>query len=97
MAYLINSVQTKVIPFRVDTVPDLRLLGSNIKTGFKCKININGKTKNFVLYMTNTGRSLSLYIKLKGKNKYLCNDTIFRSYHLNDLYNPHQWYIESYI
>ena len=96
MDYL-NSVQTQVTPFQVDTTPDLRVLGSNINTGFKCKIKINGRIKNLVLYMTNTGKSLSFYIKLRGKNKYLFNDTIFRSYHLYDLNNSNQWYIETYI
>ena len=94
---MFDSVQTEVIPFQVSTIPDLRMTGSNIKTGFKCKIIIDGKTKDLTLYMTNTGKSISLYIKVKGKRKNILNDNIFRPYHLNDLLNPNQWYIESYI
>lgn len=94
---MLDSVQTAVTPFQVSSLPDLRMTGNNIKTGFKCKIVIDGKVKNLTLYMTNTGKSISLYIKVKGKRKPLLNDYIFRAYHLNDLLNPHQWYIESYI
>lgn len=94
MSDYLDCIQTQVIPFKVGNSTDLRVTGSNLDTGYKGKVIINGKTKSFKVYMTNTGKSLSFYIKRHGKNKALLNDSVYRN-SLHELENPAGWYIET--
>jgi hypothetical protein len=59
-----------------ESCPDLRIAGSNIYIGKKAAFHVKGKNQHYKIYMTNTGKSITYYIKLKGRNYILISDAI---------------------
>lgn len=90
-----EPVQLNASIVKVSNSENLRVTGSNLNSGCKAKFEINGKTKNLKIYMTNTGRSVSFYVKLHGKNKPLFNDNCYQCNTYN-LENTKGWYLETY-
>ncbi len=76
---------------------DLRITGSNLDTGKKAFFHVRGKNQGYKIYMTNTGKSIDLYIKQKGKNVQLQNDTMVGHFHPNKLIQLTDWYIETWL
>lgn len=90
-----EPVQINANIVKVSSSDDLRVTGSNLNSGCKAQFEINGKTKNLKIYMTNAGRSVSFYVKLHGKNKPLFNDNCYQ-YNIYNLENTTGWYLETY-
>lgn len=90
-----EPVQINANIVKVSNSDDLRAIGSNLNSGCKAQFEIDGKTKNLKIYMTNTGRSVSFYVKFHGKNKPLFNDNCYQCNTYN-LENTKCWYLETY-
>lgn len=90
-----ESLKTKVLVQTYKSAPDMRITGSNIWTGRKAHFHVNGKNQGYKIYMTNTGKSLSFYIKLKGINQYLINNNINIDRSVYRLDNLIGWYFEN--
>lgn len=88
------SDKTEVLIQTYKSAPDMRITGSNIWTGKKAHFHVNGKNRGYKIYMTNTGGSLSFYIKLKGINHHLINNSINFDRSVYRLDNLVGWYFE---
>jgi hypothetical protein len=71
---------------------DLRVIGSNLDTGMKAFFHVRGKNQGYKIYMTNSGNSVECYIKQKGINKMLCNDSMMGMMSPYNLINLTDWY-----
>ena len=87
-------IKQNVLIETFDSCTDLRVTGSNLNTGKKAFFHVRGKNQGYKIYMTNTGKSISLYIKLKGKNVPLKNDSMVGQFRPNKLIQLVDWYIE---
>lgn len=87
-------IKQNVLIETFDSCTDLRVTGSNLNTGKKAFFHVRGKNQGYKIYMTNTGKSISLYIKLKGKNVPLKNDSMVGQFCPNKLIQLADWYIE---
>ncbi len=74
---------------------DLRNTGSNLDTGMKAFFHVNGRNQGYKIYMTNTGKSITCYIKQKGVNKVLQNDLMVGSMSPYKLTQLVDWYFEA--
>lgn len=92
-----NTQLTKkiVLVETFESAPDLRVTGSNIYTGKKASFHVKGRNQGYKIYMTNTGKSIQCYIKQKGRNVILKNDSMVGSMSLNKLNQLVDWYIET--
>ena len=77
----------------VSSGPDLRITGSNLPTGCNAVYLEDGKKRTNKIYMTNTGQSLTFYVKSKGKNVTLQTEDVIYKLHTSDL-NRKLWFIE---
>ena len=87
-------MKTEVLVQTYQSAPDMRVTGSNIWTGKKAHFHVDGINKGYKIYMTNNGKYLSFYIKIKGKNHYLVNDTVNYDRSVYRLDNLVGWYFE---
>ena len=90
------KLKVNVVIETFDKCTDLRINGSNLKTGKKAVYIINGVKKTYNIYMTNSGASCYLYIKLKGVNHILQNDKMIGQMSPYKLCSQavNDWYIE---
>jgi len=86
-------MKTEVLVQTYQSTPDMRVTGSNIWTGKKAHFHVDGINKGYKIYMTNNGKSCTLYIKLKGINIYLKNDRML-SHTPFELSNFDGWYLD---
>jgi len=87
-------MKTEIIVQTYEAAPDMRITGSNMWTGKKAHFHVNGKNQGYKIYMTNTGKFISFYIKLKGINNYLINDAMNFDSSVYRLDNLVGWYFE---
>lgn len=87
-------IKKNVLIETFESCTDLRITGSNLDTGKKAFFHVRGKNQGYKIYMTNTGKSISLYIKQKGKNVPLKNDSMIGQFNPNKLIQLTDWYIE---
>lgn len=87
------NIKQSVLIQTYATCADLRLVGSNLSTGKKAHFHVRGKNQGYKIYMTNTGKSISCYIKLKGINHELFCDQLTGDMTPYSLINYVDWYI----
>jgi len=73
---------------------DLRINGRDLDAGYKVNYSLNGKLKSNKVYMHNSGRSITLYIKIKGKRVMLQNEEVIYNVSPYSLGIYKKWYIE---
>lgn len=88
------KIRQDVLIQTVASCTDLQVIGSNLDTGKKAHFHVKGKNQGYKIYMTNTGKSISCYIKLKGVNHELLCDHIIYNMTPYSLVNYVDWYIE---
>lgn len=77
-----------------DSCTDLRITGNNLNTGKKAFFHVKGRNQGYKIYMNNNGKSIDLYIKQKGKNVHLKNDSMVGSLSPHKLDQLVDWYVE---
>lgn len=90
----LNLVKKDVLVQVFESCPDLRITGSNLYTGMKAFFHVKGRNQGYKIYMTNTEKSFSFYIKQKGKNVILKNHDIVGTLYPNKLIKFSGWYVE---
>lgn len=79
---------------KVANTPDQRVTQSNVDSGMKANLTINGKKTSLKIYSNVSEKGCSSFIIIKGKRHYLHNDHSHATSSINRLINLSEWYVE---
>ena len=88
-----NLTKRNLLIKTVSNCTDLRILGHNLNTGKKAFFSDSKTNQGYKVYMTNNGKSIVLYIKQKGKNVYLENDSLTGEMYPHKLKDLLDWFV----